>query len=86
MREQLKYEGIIITDDISMKGITDFTGNEQAAVLAVLAGNDMLCCTDYKVQIPAVIKAVNDGVISEEIINQAVFRILKLKHELGIVQ
>lgn len=82
LREELGFEGVIITDDLAMDGIRDFTGDSQAAVLAVLAGNDMLCCTDFETQIPAVIQAVKQGVISEEQINQSVLRILSLKHTL----
>ncbi|MBQ6570560.1 MAG: beta-hexosaminidase [Clostridia bacterium] len=86
LRSDLGFEGIMITDDISMQGITDFTDNADAAVLAVLAGNDMLCCTDYKEQIPAVIKAVKDGTIDEELIDSAVKRILLIKYEMGIAK
>lgn len=46
----------------------------------------MICCTDFTTQIPAVIDAVNTGVISETRIDQAVLRILASKIELGIIQ
>ena len=69
-----------------MDAIQDFTGKEAAAVAAVLAGNDMLCCTDFTVQIPAVIGAVKEGRISEEQIDASVLRILKWKSELGILE
>ncbi len=82
LRDELGFDGVIITDDLAMDGIRDFTGDSQAAVLAVLAGNDMLCCTDFETQIPAVIEAVKQGVISEEQINQSVLRILSLKRTL----
>jgi len=85
IRNELEFDGVIMTDDISMEGITDFTDDKDAAVKAVLAGNDMLCCTNFEVQVPAVIDAVNSGEISEEHINESVSRILKLKIELGII-
>lgn len=85
LREELAFDGVILTDDLYMDAIQDFTGTEAAAVAAVLAGNDMLCCTDFEVQIPAVIEAVKDGRISEEQIDASVLRILKWKAELGIV-
>lgn len=86
LREELSFDGVILTDDLYMDAIQDFTGKEAAAVTAVLAGNNMLCCTDFEVQIPAVIAAVADGRISEEQIDASVLRILKWKAELGLLQ
>ena len=85
LREELGFQGVIVTDDLAMSGAEDFAGAEQAAVLAVLAGNDLLCCTDYQLQIPAVLQAVKDGTISLARIDQSVLRILELKVELGLL-
>lgn len=76
---------MIVTDDLSMEGVRQFTGDEEAAVLAVKAGNDLLCCTDFELQVPAVIQAVKEGEISEERINESVLRILRLKASLGLI-
>ena len=46
------------------------------AVLAVLAGNDMVVTTDYRAQIPLVLEAVAEGTISKAMIDQAVERVL----------
>lgn len=86
LREEFSFEGVILTDELSMDAIEDFTGKEAAAVAAVLAGSDMLCCTDFEVQIPAVIEAVKDGRISEEQIDSSVLRILRWKAELGLLE
>lgn len=86
LREELSFDGVILTDDLYMDAIQDFTGKEAAAVAAVLAGNDILCCTDFEVQIPAVIAAVKDGRISEERIDASVLRILQWKAELGLLE
>ena len=85
LREELGFTGVIITDDLAMDGVRNFTGDTEAAVQAVKAGNDMLCCTDFEVQIPAVIEAVKQGEITEERINESVLRILELKISLGII-
>jgi beta-N-acetylhexosaminidase len=69
-----------------MGGITQFVGEDSAAVLAVLSGNDFLCCSSYKVQIPAVIKAVEDGRISEARIDESVLKLIELKLRLGIIE
>ena len=68
-----------------MGAIRDFAGDAEAAVLAVEAGNDLLCCTDFETQIPAVIAAVESGEIAEERIDESVIRILMMKIEAGIL-
>ncbi len=86
LREELGFEGLIITDDLVMDAIGLYTDKESAAVQAVIAGNDLLCCTDFTEQIPAVIEAVKRGIISEERIDESVKRILTYKKELGIIK
>ena len=85
LRNDLGFSGVIVTDDLYMDGIRDFTDASQAAVAAVQAGNDLLCCTDFAVQIPAVLAAVENGEISEARIDESVLRILKMKHSLGLL-
>ena len=85
LRNDLGFNGIIMTDDLSMEAILQYTDGQSAAVQAVLAGNDMICCTDYATQIPAVIDAVNEGTIPQDRIDQAVVRILCQKIQLGII-
>ena len=77
---------MIITDDLAMDGVRNFTSDDQVAVLAVQAGNDLLCCTDFETQIPAVLEAVRCGEIPEDRINESVLRILELKIALGIIE
>ena len=69
-----------------MDGVRDFTDDGSAAVLAVQAGNDLLCCTDFETQIPAVLAAVENGEVSEERIDESVLRILKMKISSGIME
>lgn len=85
LREDLGYDGVVITDDLSMGAITQSASETDCAILAVKAGNDILCSGAYKVQIPAVIQAVNDGTITEKRINKSVRRILQMKLDLGII-
>ena len=68
-----------------MDAIKDYQDNEEVAVMAILAGNDLICTTDFETQIPAVIKAVEEGIISVEQINDSVRRILTLKDDLGLI-
>ena len=85
LRNELGFDGVIITDDLVMEGVRQFAGDAEIAVRAVQAGNDMLCCTDFEVQVPAVIQAVKNGEITEERLNESVLRILKMKINLGIL-
>lgn len=85
LRQELGFEGVIITDDLVMAAAASFASPEEVAVMAVEAGNDMLCCTDYETQILAVYQAVQEGRISLERIDESVQRILKWKYELGVI-
>ena len=85
LREELGFTGVIITDDLAMQAITETYGPEEAAVLAVLAGNDLLCCTDYCTQYLAVLEAVQSGRIPMELLDAAVLRVLSWKQTLGML-
>lgn len=85
LREDLKFNGIIITDDLAMDAVSEYVENGQAAVQAVKAGNDMIISSDFVKQKKEVLEAVKDGKISEETINRAVRRILLYKIEYEII-
>ena len=85
LREDLGFTGVIVTDDLVMDGVRDFAGDDEAAVLAVQAGNDLICCTDFQTQVPAVLAAVESGEITGEQIDAAVLRVLTMKLRLGIL-
>ena len=85
LREDLGFDGVIMTDDLIMDAITEYTDGSSAAVLAVLAGNDLLICSDPTIQLPAVIEAVLDGTIPLEQVEESVLRILMWKLELNLI-
>ena len=85
LREEMGFHGVIMTDDLDMGAITNHYSPAEAAVLAVLAGNDILCTTEYRVQYPAVLEAVKSGRISMELLDEAVMRILRWKQALGLM-
>ena len=85
LRNIMGFTGVIVTDDLVMQAITDAYGAGEAAVLAVLAGNDLLCSTEYTVQYEAVLAAVLDGRISIDVLNAAVSNVLQWKIDLGLI-
>lgn len=85
LRDELGFEGVIMTDDLIMEAITDYTGGENAAMLAVQAGNDMLVSSNFVTQYNAVLAAVQDGTISEDRIRESAIRVIRWKMELGLL-
>lgn len=85
LRDKLGYDGVVVTDSLSMAGATMKYGAPQAAVRAVGAGADMLLMppqlgSAYR----AVLTAVQSGRIPQSRLDQAVTRILRLKQERGL--
>ena len=89
LRNELGFEGLIVTDGLSMKGITHKYGMAEAGVMALQAGADILLATTdgYELSvamIEAVYKAVENGVITEARIDESVERILRAKQKYKI--
>ncbi|MBT6691025.1 beta-N-acetylhexosaminidase [Candidatus Parcubacteria bacterium] len=86
LKDQLGYNGVVITDDMEMGALINNYSNVEAAVKAIQAGNDILLYTSTPEKqaeaYNAIIQAVNDGEISMEQIDASVLKILKLKKEI----
>ena len=85
LRNDMGFEGVIVTDDLRMDAIAAHYDTGEAAVQAILAGNDLLCSSQYITQYEAVLQAVQDGTIPMERVRQSVARILKWKEDLGLL-
>lgn len=85
LRVAMGFDGVIMTDDLSMDAIVDQYGVGEAAVLAVLAGNDLLCSTEYAAQYEAVLEACKNGRISQETLDEAVCHVLRWKQSLNLL-
>ncbi len=85
LREELQFDGIIVTDCLEMDAIKDSVGIAEGAVRAVKAGADMVLISHLlerqKAGIHAVLRAVEWGEIPMEQIDASVKRILKLKQK-----
>lgn len=86
LRNDLNFTGLIITDDLAMDAVNEYVENGNAATTAVLVGNDMIISSDFTKQKDEIINAVNNGVISEDIINSSVRKILACKLAYGIIE
>lgn len=86
LRQDLDFEGVILTDDLAMDAVDAYARDGSAAVLAVLAGNDMILTTDFETQIPQMLAALEDGTIPRELLDQAVSRVLAWKYDLGLLE
>lgn len=85
LREELNFTGLILTDDLAMDAVKSYVENGEAAVQAVLAGNDLIITSTFKEHLNEVLTAINNGIISIDKINLAVKRILACKIAYGII-
>lgn len=88
LREELGFNGVVVTDDMIMEGVKGKYPTNESAIKAIEAGNDLIIVSagiqDQNSAIDGVIEAVRSGVISEKRINESVYRILKLKNTIYI--
>lgn len=81
LRQELGFEGVIITDSMSLKAVSEYHGADEAAVMALRAGCDMILMPeDFELAYNGVLEAVQSGVISEERINDSLRRIYRIKY------
>jgi beta-N-acetylhexosaminidase len=85
LRDSLGFEGLVVTDALDMGGIVNTYGPGEAAVLALLAGADILLQPkDPGVAIDAVVAAVEQGRVTQARLDQSVRRVLELKRRVGL--
>ena len=88
LRDSLGFDGVIATDDMTMGAIVDNYNLADAVIMSINAGSDLvLVCHGYDDiinSIVAVKDAVNSKIISEEKIDESVYRILKLKDKYNV--
>lgn len=81
LREQMGFQGVIITDALDMAAISDYYAADEASIMAVLAGCDMLLMPeDYEKAYTGILEAVQNGNIDEERINDSLRRIYRIKY------
>ncbi|MCL2463745.1 MAG: hypothetical protein FWF28_01575 [Micrococcales bacterium] len=81
LREELGYDGCVITDALEMRGVSDVAPLTEAVVLALAAGADALCLgsaaydDDVEASVHAILRAVEEGRLDAERLEQSVQRI-----------
>lgn len=81
LRNQLGYDGIVVTDALNMSAITDSYSSAEAAVKAIEAGADMLLMPEnFEEAYQGLLEAVQNGTISEDRINESLKRIYRVKY------
>ncbi len=85
LRNQLGFDGVVISDAMDMRGVTDKYGADEAVKRAVAAGVDVLIQPiDAPTAINAVLAGVSEGRYTEARVSQSARRILAIKHQLGL--
>ena len=89
LREQLRYDGVIMSDSLTMRPIKDEFGIEEGAIRAVEAGHDLIlqdAGSDPKITIDALTRAVRQGRIAPAQIAASARRVWRLKRDLGLFE
>ena len=87
LREELGFEGVVITDSHEMASITDHYTPGEAALLALQAGCDIvLMPNDLSEAVAALETAIRQGDLTEARVDESVTRILTLKYRLGLLE
>jgi beta-N-acetylhexosaminidase len=85
LREELGYDGVVVTDSLGMEGVRTKYGDERVPVLALKAGVDQLLNPPrLDLAWNAVLKAVQEGELTEARLDESILRILRLKAKLGL--
>ena len=85
LKKELGFKGIVVTDALDMKAISNYYPEGEANVQAILAGNDMLCLPgDIAQSIKRVRQAIREHRISRKDINNRVIKILNAKYQYGL--
>jgi len=89
LRGRLGYDGLIMSDSLTMKPMKDAYGIEQAAILTVQAGHDIVLQdyqSDPRITHRALVEAVRDGRISENQVAASAARIMRYKQWMGVLE
>ena len=82
LQERMKFNGLVFTDALNMKGVA---GHDDLCLKALLAGNDILLVpSKFKPEMESLTKAIEKGILTEEFINEKCRKVLTYKYALGL--
>lgn len=85
LKKRMNFKGLVFTDALNMRGVSDYSESGDSDLTAFLAGNDMLLMPlDVKKAKEKITEAFNYGIISEERLALSVKKILKAKYKVGL--
>lgn len=85
LRDELNYQGVILSDDIDTLKDKEFGSESELAVKALKAGNDLIMTSSPQVYFEAILNAINNNEISENSLDLSVLRVIAWKQSLGII-
>lgn len=85
LRNDMFYKGVMIADDLNMQAILKTMTIEEATAKAFVAGNDMIFSANFAASMKGARRAVEDGKLTEERVDESVSRILRMKIENGLI-
>lgn len=87
LKKDMKFDGLIVTDAMDMSGLTLYFNQDEGAVRALLAGNDIILKpSNADKAISGIREAIKSGRITEERINESVRKLLAWKYQLGLTE
>lgn len=85
LREQMDFNGLVISDSFTMAAIKDFWPSEKSSEAFILAGGDIILRpSNVEASINGLLESIKKGTITEDRINTSVFRILAAKYRFGL--
>lgn len=85
LRKKMGFDGVIITDSLTMSAVTEFAGGQDPCVRALLCGNDMIITSHYVRGAESVLAALRSGLLPENVLDGAVRRVLCMKLSMGLL-
>ncbi len=86
LRNELDFTGLIITDNLNNADYSEYSNDNDVYVQAVLAGNDLILVENIEEAYMAILDAVKNGDIEEEMLQKACMRVIAYKYTAGIMK
>ncbi len=84
LRQEMKYEGLIVTDDMLMGGVSGYMNHDDRTIACIAAGCDMLLFPILPRDFDTLVAAVRSGRLSAERVRDGARRVLEFKARLGL--